>query len=240
MKKLSSHILMLAMLVLAGCVAPSSTIKTPLTARAPERDAAAPHNGAIFQAGKNEHPLFEDRRPRNVGDTLTINIIEAINATQSASNSTSHAGSFAASTPTITKGATVTGGATPSSLLAPFNIADSSTGSLADKSANAGANNFTGTLSVTVIEVMPNGNLLVGGEKQMSINQDDGYIRFSGVVDPMTISTTTSSTSNTVINTVQSYQVADVHIEYKDSNDNIDASQVMSMFGRAFRSILPF
>ena len=236
MKKLSNPILMLALLVLA----PSSTIKTPLTARAPERDATAPHNGAIFQAGKNEHPLFEDRRPRNVGDTLIINISESVVAKQSADSSASHSGSFNASTPTITKGATVTGGATPSSLLAPFNISDSSAGSLSDKSANDGSNTFTGTLSVTVIEVLPNGNLLVGGEKQMSINQDNGYIRFSGVVDPITISTATSSTSNTVLNTVQSYQVADVHIEYKDSNNNIDGSQVMSMFGRAFRSILPF
>ena len=228
MKYLYNPILVLALLVLTGCVAPSTTIKTPMTARPPEREAPIPNNGAIFQAGRNEHPLFEDRRARNVGDTLTVHIVEAINATQSDSNSTSHAGSSSMSTPTITKGTT------PQTILNPFGISTSSSGSLADKSSNAGANNFTGTITVTVVEVLPNGNLLVGGEKQIAINQNSGFIRLSGVVDPVTI--TTSSTGNVV----QSYQVADVHLEYKDSNDNIDTSQIMSVLGRTFRSILPF
>lgn len=102
MKNLSNWVVSLALLALAGCVVPpSTTIKTPLTARPADRDALAPHNGAIFQAGKFEHPLFEDRHPRNVGDILTINIVETISATQSASNSAAHAGSINASTPTI-------------------------------------------------------------------------------------------------------------------------------------------
>lgn len=228
MRNLFNLVVGLVFLALAGCAAPSTTIKTPMSARPAEREELVPHNGAIFLAGKNEHPLFEDRRPRNVGDTLTINIVESINASQSSSNSSSHAGSTNASTPKIT------GGPTGQTLLNPIGISTSSAGSLADKSANAGANTFTGTISVTVVEVLPNGNLVVGGEKQLSINGDNGYIRLSGVVDPITI--TTSSTGNVV----QSYQVADAHLEYKDSNSNIDKSQVMSMFGSVFRSILPF
>ncbi len=228
MKNLSIRIAILALSVLAGCAAPSTTIKTPMTARPADRDALLPHNGAIFQAGKNEHPVFEDRHPRNVGDILTINIVETINASQSDSNSASNTGTFNASTPTITSGAT------PKTLLSPLGISDSSAGSTNSKSANAGANTFTGTITVTVVEVLPNGNLLVGGEKLMAINQSNGYIRLSGVVDPVTI---TSSTNG---NTVQSTQVADVHIEYKDSDNNIDTSQIMSKLGRAFLSMMPF
>ena len=216
----------LLVLVLVGCAAPATTIKTPMTARPAERDALAPHNGAIFQAGKNDHPLFEDRHPRNVGDILMINIAETVSATQSASNSASNSNTFNASTPTF--------GAGGKTLLDPLSLTNTSTGSLADKSANAGANTFTGTITVTVVEVLPNGNLLVGGEKQIAINQNNGYIRLSGVVDPVNI------TSGSTGNIVQSYQVADVHIEYKDSDNNIDTSQIMGKLGRAFLSILPF
>ena len=226
MRNASKRFASLLLLVLVGCAAPATTIKTPMTARPAERDALAPHNGAIFQAGKNDHPLFEDRHPRNVGDILMINIAETVSATQSASNSASNSNTFNASTPTF--------GAGGKTLLDPLSLTNTSTGSLADKSANAGANTFTGTITVTVVEVLPNGNLLVGGEKQIAINQNNGYIRLSGVVDPVNI------TSGSTGNIVQSYQVADVHIEYKDSDNNIDTSQIMGKLGRAFLSILPF
>lgn len=213
------------MLLLAGCATPPSTaIHQPLTARPPEQSALTPHNGAIFQAGKNDHPLFEDRRARNVGDVLTIVISETTTASQSSSNSASHAGKITAATPTIT------GGSSGTTLLNPFGLSSSSSGSLADKSAGVGNNVFTGTITVTVVEVLGNGNLLVGGEKQVAINQASEYVRFSGVINPSTI---------TGINTVQSTQVADVHVEYKGST-SIDKSTITSMLGRVFLSVLPF
>jgi len=232
MKILLNWIACLALLVLAGCVAPSTSIQTPMTARPAEKEVLIPHNGAIFQAGRNERPLFEDRRARNVGDTLTINIIEATSANDTASNSSSNAGSINVSTPTISRGVATTGAtSTAQTLLSPFNISDTSTGSLSGKSASSGAHTFTGTITVTVVEVLPNGNLLVGGEKQVAINQTSEFIRLSGVVNPVNISGS---------NTVQSPQVADVHIEYKGSNNNLDKAQMMGIAGRVFLTLLPF
>ena len=228
MKNRSKSILFLALWALAGCGAPSTSIKTPLTAKPPQREELVPHNGAIFQIGKNEHPLFEDRHPHNVGDILTINIVESVTANQSDSNSASNTGSFSAGTPTIT------GGAKAQTILNPFGISSSSSGSTNSKSANAGNNTFTGTITVTVVEVLPNGNLLVGGQKLLGINQNNGFVRLSGVVDPATITSTATG------NTVQSTQVADVHIEYKDADNNIDGTEIMSKMGRAFLSMLPF
>lgn len=225
MRNLFNWVASLTLLVLAGCVAPSTTIQTPMTARPAEREAQIPHNGAIFQVGKNEHPLFEDRRARNVGDLLTINIVETTKANESTSNSASHAGSISAVTPKIT------GHTIAATLLAPFAITDASQGALENKSANSGVNTFTGTIAVTVIEVLPNGNLLVGGEKLVVVNQNNEYIRLSGIVDPTTI---------TGSNTVQSTQVADAHLEYKGSNNNLDQAQIMGLMGRAFLSMLPF
>jgi flagellar L-ring protein precursor FlgH len=95
---------------------------------------------------------------------------------------------------------------------------------------NTSSNDFTGTITVTVIEVYPNGNLLVSGEKQIGLKEGEEFVRFSGVVNPNTIASA---------NTVTSTQVADARIEYK-ANGFIDSAQVMGWLGRFFLSFLPF
>ncbi len=212
-----------ALLVSAGCAnTPSTSIHQPMTARPTEQKAAtSPLNGTIFQAGQNEHPLFEDRHARNVGDILTINIVETTSASEKSSSNAQHSGNIAANTSNVTYG---------SMLLRPLGVTGSSSGTLANKSDSAGNNTFSGTITVTVTEVLPNGNLLVGGEKQVAIGQTNEHVRFSGVVSPSTI---------TGSNTVQSTQVADAHIEYKDAT-HVDQSAVMSMLARVFLSVLPF
>jgi flagellar L-ring protein precursor FlgH len=98
------------------------------------------------------------------------------------------------------------------------------------KGANTSSNDFTGTLTVTVIEVYPNGNLLVSGEKQIGLKEGEEFIRFSGVVNPNTITTA---------NAVSSTQVADARIEYK-ANGFLDSAQVMGWLSRFFLSFMPF
>ncbi|MFB1028808.1 MAG: flagellar basal body L-ring protein FlgH, partial [Thauera sp.] len=95
----------------------------------------------------------------------------------------------------------------------------------------AAANNvFNGTITVTVIDVYPNGNLLVSGEKMVAINQGNEFIRFSGVINPNNVTTA---------NTVQSTQVADARIEYRGSGF-IDESNTMGWLQRFFVAIMPF
>lgn len=211
-------------LLMAACV-PSTNIKQPLTALPAPKPVTAPAaNGAIFQAGVNERPMFEDRRARNVGDVLIINIVETTSATGKSSSSEGNSGSIALSTPTITAGAA------KQTIQTPFGIAGNSAVKSANTSASTGSNTFTGSITVTVTEVLPNGNLRVAGEKQVAIKHAEEYVRFSGVVNPATISGS---------NTVQSTQVADVHVEYKGAQ-NIDTAAVTTMFNRFFFSILPF
>ncbi len=223
MWNLSSWSVVGVMLMLAGCT-PATNIKHPLTASPVEKKVVAANNGAIFQVGQSERPLFEDRRARNVGDVLTIVIAETTAASGKSSSSAEHSGSFEAAVPTLTGSPGARG------FLNPYGITGKSSGDLSNKSDSAGNNTFSGTITVTVIEVLANGNLLVSGEKQVAINQANEYIRFSGVVNPNTI---------TGSNSVQSTQVADAHIEYKGAN-KIDLSTVMSMLGRVFLSVLPF
>ena len=94
----------------------------------------------------------------------------------------------------------------------------------------AAKNAFNGNITVTVIEVLANGNLLVSGEKQVSIGAGTEYIRLSGVVNPYFISTA---------NTISSANVADARIEYKESGV-ISEAQVMGWLARFFMSVLPF
>jgi flagellar L-ring protein FlgH len=226
MYKLLTVSMLGVMLLVAGCASniPSTNIQQPMTARPVEQKTASAGNGAIFQAGQNERPLFEDKRARNVGDILTINIVESAAVTDSSANSASQDGSFSMATPTII------GGAAAKTLVYPHTASGSASGSTASKSANTGSNVFTGDITVTVIEVLANGNLLVSGEKQIAVNPVNEFIRFSGVVNPVTIASD---------NTVQSTQVADAHVEYKGAN-NIDKAAIMSMLGRVFLSVLPF
>ncbi len=100
-------------------------------------------------------------------------------------------------------------------------------------SAKGGANSrntFNGVITVTVVEVLSNGNLLVSGEKQILINQGTEFIRFSGVINPRTVSAN---------NTVPSTQVADARIEYS-AKGYIDEAQTMGWLQRIFLNVLPF
>jgi flagellar L-ring protein precursor FlgH len=89
---------------------------------------------------------------------------------------------------------------------------------------------FTGTITVTVIEVLPNGNLLVSGEKQVAIGHGQEYIRLSGIVNPYFVN---------AANTIASSQVADARIEYKESGA-ISEAQVIGWLARFFLTVLPF
>lgn len=206
------------LLTTTGCT-PTTKIKTPLTARpVSTQKVVALDNGSIFQAAASR-PLFEDRRARNVGDVLTITIAEVTTATEKSSTNGSNSGSLNLALPSISKigfgGVSKVGSDTVKS------------GSSSD---NAGNNAFTGTITVTVIEVLDNGNLLVSGEKLVTVKYANEYVRFYGIVNPNTISAN---------NSVASTQVADVRLEYKNAN-HIDSAAVSTMFSRFFLAILPF
>jgi len=204
----------------AGCM-PPPLVQQPTTARPEPRPAAAVANGSIYLAATNYQPLFEDRRARNVGDTLVININENTAAKKDSDTTASKTGSVQTSVPTVT-------GLPVVQNLRGIELQGSSSNTFEGKGASTANNVFTGILTVTVIEVLSNGNLRVSGEKQLGINQGVEYIRLSGVVSP----------ANIVANSVSSTQVADARIEYR-ADGFIDAAQVMGWLARFFLAVLP-
>lgn len=221
MKTAHALLLLLAGL-LAGCVTstPPTAVHQPMTIRPEPRLAAGPANGSIYNVA-NARPLFEDRRARFIGDTITINITEKTAAAKKSDTKADRTDDRTLGLPTLT--------GLPLKGLQGTTLSANSSTAFEGKGENTSENNFTGTMTVTVIEVYPNGNLLVSGEKQIGLKEGEEFIRFSGVVNPNTI---------TASNTVQSTQVADARIEYK-ANGFIDSAQVMGWLGRFFLTFLP-
>ena len=215
-------IALVAVLLGAGCASSDTvTVHQPLTVRPAQAASPAYSNGSIY-AAVNHRPLFEDRRARSVGDTLIIAINEKINASKDSSTKTDRSGSVTASVPTIT--------GVPGKSVQGITVDGKSSNAFEGKGEVASNNSFTGTITVTVIELLPNGNMLVSGEKQIGINRGTEFIRFSGVVNPANI---------VAGNSVASTQVADARIEYR-ANGPIDEAQVVGWMARFFLSFLPF
>jgi len=213
---------LLVVLAISGCASSQTvSVHQPLSVRpsAPQMPTYA--GGAIFSATSYQ-PLFEDRRARNVGDTLIIAINEKINASKDSSTKTGRTGAVTASVPKIS--------GLPGKSLQGLSIDGSSNNSFEGKGETASNNSFTGTITVTVLEVLPNGNMLVSGEKQIGINRGTEFIRFSGVVNPVNI---------VAGNTVASTQVADARIEYR-ADGPIDEAQVVGWLSRFFLTFMPF
>jgi len=219
-----------AALLLGGCaqMPREPLVHLPMTSRADAQvQPAAPVNGAIYRTGFGAQALFEDRRPRSVGDILTILVSENVNATKSSAANASRSGSASSALGLIPK---LLGGLLAGLISSDLDAKADGKNIISAKGGANATNAFNGVITVTVVEVLPNGNLIVSGEKQMLINQGTEFIRFSGVVNPRTVGAN---------NSVPSTQVADARIEYS-AKGYIDEAQTMGWLQRIFLNVLPF
>lgn len=181
---------------------------------------AMPVTGSIYQSA-SYRPLFEDHRARLVGDTLTIQIVEKIAATQTANSTIDKSGEVSAGITALPGvAAKWLGGAT---------AAGTSANTFAGKGTTASSNDFTGTITATVVGVLPNGHLMVAGEKQIGVNQHVDVLRFTGQVDPRSIQPG---------NLIPSAQIANVRVEHRGRGAMADA-QGIGWLARFFLNLLP-
>lgn len=211
----------LGVALLSACaVTPPPIVHQPMTVLPQSAKPQREINGAIFQAS-SYRPLFEDARARLVGDVLTIAISEKTSAAKAGATSGSKSGGAAFAAPTIL--------GIPASTTAKASISTTSSTKFDEKGAETASNSFTGTIAVTVIDVLPNGNLLVSGEKQIAFDKGAEFVRFSGIINPQTIAAG---------NVVASTQVADARFEYR-STTRVDKAEMNSLLTRFFLSFLP-
>ncbi len=191
--------------LLSGC----ATLNPPKPGDSPAYRAAAPleprpaaaNNGAIYQPAVGMN-LFEDQKAKRVGDLITVILSEKTDAKKSSSTSTKKDASDEADLGNIT----VLG----NTLLADSNakllgLSSSSKRAFDGSGDSSQSNQFSGQITVTVAEVLPNGNLVIQGEKWLGINQGNEYVRLRGIVRPADITTA---------NTVKSTQIANAEIYY--------------------------
>ena len=211
-----------------------SLLQTPTTARPKPIQETSANMGSLYPANSggsqvsmvSHRPLFEDRRARNVGDTLTVILNETTSAAKNTSMSAERKGS-------------VTSSFTPGTAGRPNNLYDgikefgnfSGSGEIKNEGAGGSAanNTFAGTITVTVIEILSNGNLVVAGEKQVAISNEEEIIRFGGIVNP----------NNLVFNRISSQEVADARIEYRGRGAT-DDTQGTGWFTRLILKMAPF
>ena len=201
---------------LGGCVNPPPKPNDPYYAPVLPRTPlpAAQNNGAIYQAGFEQN-LYDDRKAFRVGDIITITLNEKTQASKKA-NSDIQKDSKTKMGPTSLFGSGMTTnnpiGGGDLSLSAEYGGSRDAKG---DSQAGQ-SNSLTGSITVTVAEVLPNGILSVRGEKWMTLNTGNELVRIAGLVRADDIATD---------NTVSSTRVADARITYSGTGAFADASQ---------------
>ena len=185
--------------------------------------AATAGNGSIYQAG-HDIALFENSVARRVGDTLTVKLNERTNASKSSSTTTSKSTSAEL------------GGATIGGKSLTFHGRDLLTAGAEAESGFDGeggssqSNRLEGDITVTVAQRLPNGNLIVRGQKWIQINQGKEYVRIQGIVRPIDIDPD---------NSISSLKVADAMISYGGTGALAEANRP-GLLSRFFGFGLPF
>jgi len=223
-----------ALLMSTGC----ATLQPPADNYSPAMPPAyvdqTPENGSIYHASRDVR-LFEDVKARHVGDVITVILSESTSASKSASTTADKNQDTSIASPTIF-------GATPTFNVPGLIPLDSNRNNTLEMGLSAErafegeadssqSNSLSGAITVTIADVLPNGNLVVRGEKWLTLNQGEEFIRISGIVRPQDI-----NPNNTILST----QIGDARIAYSGKGFMHDANS-MGWLARFFNSdIWPF
>lgn len=223
--KLKIVILVAGFLALSGCVNKPPKPDNPYYA--PVEAAPQPNmqlvTGSIYNSA-TAMDLYGDGRARRVGDIITIALQESTQSSKSSSTEIDKSSSTEV-------GAGSVFGQNLSVLGNPLSASLGSNNAFDGEGTSDMRNSLSGNITVTVHKVLPNGNLLVRGEKWLTLNQGDEYIRVSGLIRPQDIDES---------NTVASTKLADARIAYSGTGA-VQEANVMGWLSRFFISPLwPF
>nr|WP_040522859.1 flagellar basal body L-ring protein FlgH [Aliiglaciecola lipolytica] len=214
MARFTVFLSIVSILGLSGCVSsptvgpsPNDPMYAPVVPEMPEQKIA--QDGSIFQADM-ANSIYSDVKARRIGDIITVNLQENTSATKSAGTTTSKETDVNVN-PIIGLGGQAVNLGNQSIQLG-IGADNEFTG---DAQANQ-SNNLSGNISVTVIQVLPNQNLVVRGEKWLTLNNGDEYIRLTGVVRPADISPA---------NEIESTKIANARIQYSGTGTFANAQK---------------
>jgi flagellar L-ring protein FlgH len=181
-------------------------------------EATTATSGAIYHAD-HDTSIFENSTARLVGDTVTILLVESTNASKTSKTSTSKATSLDLPAPVILGNpVTIKGN--------PIGASMDHKSTFAGSGDSAQGNTLNGQITVTVAKRLPNGNLLVRGQKWLTLNQGSEFVRIQGIVRPIDIAAD---------NSIASSKVADAMISY-GGNGALADSNAPGLLSRFFNS----
>lgn len=220
--------LVMGALTLGGCV--NSVPKPDNPYYAPvepiETRPARINNGSIYNVNDTTSlNLYSDQKARHIGDIITISLEEQTQSSKTSNTSVDKANdtNVGANATAFGRNLTVDG--------RPLSASLSSNSSFSGSGSSDMGNSLTGNITVTVHKIYPNGNLLVRGEKWLTLNQGDEYIRVSGIIRPQDIDDD---------NSVPSTRLADARISYSGTG-SVHNATVMGWLAKFFISpLFPF
>lgn len=209
-------------LMLSGCITTPPKPDNPYFAPIPATSyqTVQPANGSIYQAATSID-LYGSGRANRVGDIITVVLSERTQSSKSASTDVDKSNQLTLPQPELFgRGISAFGN--------PLSLSTQTDSAFASEGSSDMSNSLSGNITVTIHEVRPNGTLLVKGEKWLTLNQGDEYIRVSGIVRARDIEAD---------NTISSTKLADARIAYSGTGAVHD-SNVMGWLGKFF--ISPF
>jgi flagellar L-ring protein precursor FlgH len=206
--------LFLSVTIMAGC---ASTNQPPVQANDPSFAPVVPdyprekivEDGSLFRSYM-ANSLYSDMTARRVGDIITITLSENTNASKSAGTSTSKDTTVDLDTITGLGGQALNIGGQS------VQLGVSSSNEFEGDAATNQSNSLSGNISVTVVEVLPNDNLVIRGEKWLTLNHGDEYIRLTGIIRLSDI-----SPENEVLST----KIANARIQYSGTGSFASAQE---------------
>jgi flagellar L-ring protein precursor FlgH len=220
---------LVALAALSGCATsppPKDSYRPTLPQAYTSMEA---QNGSIYQAARDVR-LFEDVKARRIGDVITVVLQESTSASKSAKTAADKNQDTTVANPTFF-------GASPQFNLPGLIPLDSNRNNTLEQNLSAQrefegeadssqSNSLSGNITVTIADVLPNGNLVVRGEKWLTLNQGEEFIQISGIVRPQDI-----GPSNRILST----QIADARITYSGKGFLHDSNS-MGWLARFFNS----
>ncbi len=191
-----------------------------------------PGDGSLWVGETSMNTLFQDFRARNVGDILTVLVSESTSAIEGATTVTARETNMDADISSLL-GLPLNLGM-KNFLMQKKAFSPNAKGDYLSEFDGDGettrSGSFKTTIAVRVVEVLPNGNLVIEGKKEARLNNETKYIVLSGLVRPIDISTD---------NTVLSSKISDSRLEYSGSGV-ISDKQRPGWAARILDNVWPF
>lgn len=243
---MKSTILIIAMLIcLVGCSSqkkisePSPVANQEAALRNPPVETypepAVRSEGSLF-SDDSRLDLFADIKARRVGDIITINIVETSKANKSAATTTGRRNSVNAQTNALLGWENHDNIPGVGSVFNAMNLNPSVgidatySGSFSGSGTTNRNENMTAKMSARIIQVLPNGNMVIRGSQEIMVNNEKQYITIQGVVRPADV-----DANNTVLSTY----IADARIDYTGKGD-LTRKQREGWLSRFFDVVWPF